>query len=41
MAEQADKQDELVTTSTVHYKSGDIQMAATLPGPRPRGHIPA
>jgi len=40
MAEQADKQDEVVTTSTVHYKSGDIQMEAYLARPKAKGTYP-
>jgi len=40
MAEQADKQDEMLTTSTVHYKSGDIQMAAYLARPKAKGTYP-
>jgi carboxymethylenebutenolidase len=40
MAEQTDKRDEVVTTSTVHYKSGDIQMAAYLARPKAKGTYP-
>ena len=41
MAEQMDKRDEVVTTSTVHYKSGDIQMEAYLARPKAKGTYPA
>jgi len=40
MAEQMDKRDEVVTTSTVHYKSGDIQMEAYLARPKAKGTYP-
>jgi carboxymethylenebutenolidase len=40
MAEQADKIDDGLATSTVHYKSGDIQMAAYLARPKAKGMHP-
>lgn len=40
MAEQAEKRDDTLTTSTVHYTSGDIQMAAYLARPKAKGMYP-
>jgi len=40
MAEQAEKKNETLTTSTVHYTSGDIQMAAYLARPKAKGAYP-
>jgi carboxymethylenebutenolidase len=40
MADQADKKDDVLATSTVHYKSGDIQMAAYLARPKAKGTYP-
>ena len=40
MAEQAEKTDDMLTTSTAHYTSGDIQMAAYLARPKGKGTYP-
>ncbi len=40
MAEQAEKKDDMLATSTVHYTSGDIQMAAYLARPKAKGTYP-
>lgn len=40
MADQAARTDDMLTTSTVHYTSGDTQMAAYLARPKAKGTLP-
>lgn len=41
MAEQVGKTEDVLTTATLHYTSGDIQMAAYLARPKVKGTYPA